>query len=642
MRRWLVIAAALLLVDVQASEIPVDAFFAPPLIESVGVAPDGSRLAALTRMDGKAEVRIYILGDEEIRPDSRLPVPHPIAGLTWLTSRHLGLWTSPTTHTYPWASYSRGSRRTVHTLYAMQVPSGPPLKILTQVNRISAIVARDPASEHHLLMHSYRRTAQPVMGIMRRRYHTDLSRVDLRDASSELMAKGRLATSTYLLDPDGGVLRLDVTDDEIEILRLVAGTDDWARLHQLHGADRHMGYFTAIQTLFGRTTFLSRERGENLEYDGLFEYNLLQLDYRKPVVALEGIDIVDTLRAPLTGEAIGYSYLTHRRQHVYFEELLQSAQAAIDDFFPNSENLFIDRSETNRFFVFKVTEASDPGRYVVFDRSLEKITQLGALNPRLSTNATKVERFEFTSAGRTLTGILTVSLHAQDKALPLIVYPTREPGQAQWIRYEPDVQYFASRGFAVFQANTRGTSGYGHSLSALAQPGVADVEDLDAGVRALARSGRVDGKRVCAVGRGYAGRTALQLAASSDAIACVAVEDPALTIKSWLHPYRSRRSNAAIDQTIAEDFGSEAHLAATRPKSLASEFKAPILYLKRVNNLRHPHREFDLAMRRAAAPMVTRKAPTDPADAAEAMLAFIENRIGRGSVAAQLPKASQP
>ncbi len=54
MRRWLVIAAALLLVDVQASEIPVDAFFAPPLIESVGVAPDGSRLAALTRMDGKA------------------------------------------------------------------------------------------------------------------------------------------------------------------------------------------------------------------------------------------------------------------------------------------------------------------------------------------------------------------------------------------------------------------------------------------------------------------------------------------------------------------------------------------------------------------------------------------------------------
>ena len=45
--------------------------------------------------------------------------------------------------------------------------------------------------------------------------------------------------------------------------------------------------------------------------------------------------------------------------------------------------------------------------------------------------------------------------------LPLIIYPHGGPWVRSFWRYLPDVQFFASRGYAVLQMNYRGSIGYG-------------------------------------------------------------------------------------------------------------------------------------------------------------------------------------
>ena len=402
----------------------------------------------------------------------------------------------------------------------------------------------------------------------------------------------------------------------------------------MRGATRGSDYLTAMRSLFGNTTFLVRERDEGAENHQLFEYNLLDPDYREATVRMDGVDILDTIRLPFTGQIVGFSYFTHRRQHEFFAEPLQFAQAEIDHRFPNGENIFVDGSETHRYYVFKTTEPSDPGQFILFDNVRNKVTRLGSLNPALASNATKVDRIEFKSAGRSLTGFVTTALAAPTTKLPLIVYPNPNPLTPQWVRYEPLVQLFASRGYAVFQANTRGTPGFGHSLYAAGhkKSGTVEIDDLKAGIGALGRSGRIDPKRVCVIGHEYSGRTALQLAARSDLIACVATNIPALSLMDWVAPLGSFRPRGYYADVVA-NFGDKAHLNATGPAALADQLDLPILYLhERFAN--DAHRSFMVAMRRAGSTQLVARESQGHVAATLAMLAFVENQIGPGTLGA--------
>ena len=184
---WLILAA--LSIDAQASEIPAETFFAAPLVQSVGVAPDGSRLAAMTRAGGRKEVSIFTLSDEGVELELRFKVPPRFERLTWLTSKQLGIWSSETRFVEEALTSVLGGNPFVtrQLLYSLQVPSGQPLTVLTQINKdVSPIVARVADSEDHLLVHNWDCKAS----------HTDLHKIDLRDGSSELLAKGKKATST--------------------------------------------------------------------------------------------------------------------------------------------------------------------------------------------------------------------------------------------------------------------------------------------------------------------------------------------------------------------------------------------------------------------------------------------------------------
>jgi dipeptidyl aminopeptidase/acylaminoacyl peptidase len=114
--------------------------------------------------------------------------------------------------------------------------------------------------------------------------------------------------------------------------------------------------------------------------------------------------------------------------------------------------------------------------------------------------------------GTVIHAYLTLPPGREAKGLPLILLPHGGPyGVRDKLDYDDEVQFLASRGYAVLQPNYRGSDGYGEAFEKLGdgQIGRAMQDDLDDAEDWAVAQGLADKGRVCVVGSSYGGYAAL-------------------------------------------------------------------------------------------------------------------------------------
>jgi dipeptidyl aminopeptidase/acylaminoacyl peptidase len=114
--------------------------------------------------------------------------------------------------------------------------------------------------------------------------------------------------------------------------------------------------------------------------------------------------------------------------------------------------------------------------------------------------------------GMELDGVLTLPPGPARKGLPVIVMPHGGPiGARDNVGFDWWAQAFASRGYAVFQPNYRGSSGHGLAFerAGYKEWGRKMLSDMADGLHALAADGTIDPKRACIVGGSYGGYAAM-------------------------------------------------------------------------------------------------------------------------------------
>ena len=101
---------------------------------------------------------------------------------------------------------------------------------------------------------------------------------------------------------------------------------------------------------------------------------------------------------------------------------------------------------------------------------------------------------------------------ASDGKPPLVVMIHGGPTAQYRAGWNPQAQFFATRGYAVLLVNYRGSTGYGrdYMLKLRGNWGVCDVEDAAAAVRHLADAGRIDPDRTVIMGGSAGGFTVLE------------------------------------------------------------------------------------------------------------------------------------
>ena len=210
-------------------------------------------------------------------------------------------------------------------------------------------------------------------------------------------------------------------------------------------------------------------------------------------------------------ELLGLRYIRDRTVQVMISPILQDVVTHANQTLPGRSNLITDYDDKlTRFVITSVTDRNV--RYFVYDRGLKHFSGLPDPNPSLqSLELRPVQVVHYTTRdGLRLEGYLTLPAGVAGKKPPLIVHPHGGPWVRDYWGFDPEVQFLANRGYAVFQPNYRGSTGYPKAISKDGEFAFRQMhDDVTDGVRQLISSGLVDPQRVAIFGSSFGGYLAL-------------------------------------------------------------------------------------------------------------------------------------
>ena len=213
-------------------------------------------------------------------------------------------------------------------------------------------------------------------------------------------------------------------------------------------------------------------------------------------------------------------YFTTDRPHVHwFDAERASLQAKIDAALPDTFNRVNSSSDDGQLRIIVSSSDRQPGIYYVLNlqnpaRGRPAIMMLGQFNPNLQPDQLQpMQPISYTARdGLVIHGYLTLPAGAAGHRVPLIVHPHGGPYgiRDEW-GFDPEVQFLASRGYAVLQPNYRGSGGYGLDFLVAGRHewGGKMQDDLTDGVKWAIAQGYADPDRVAIVGASYGGYAAL-------------------------------------------------------------------------------------------------------------------------------------
>lgn len=344
-------------------------------------------------------------------------------------------------------------------------------------------------------------------------------------------------------------------------------------------------------------------------------------------------------------------------QTYWFDEKREAIQNTIDKSLPTQVNSL--QFLANGKVLVASRAPNDPGTYFMFDPQARTLTEWSRDRAWLSPKdlaMTEVVRFKARD-GLEIPAYLTLPRGREARNLPLLVWVHGGPHVRDDWGYDPTVQFLANRGYAVFQVNYRGSTGYGDTFmtAGYKQWGRAMQDDLTDGVKALVAQGRVDPQRVCIGGGSYGGYAALMGVIREPEMFRCAIDYVGVTDLTWMVELPETDYNRRVDRNVddalkrrignPDDPAERKVMDAHSPRLLAAKIKAPLLLVYGTDDRRVPLRH-GTAMRdalQAAGAKFEWKTYTgeghgvfnskNGADLLRLMESFLDKHIGAGAAA---------
>lgn len=304
--------------------------------------------------------------------------------------------------------------------------------------------------------------------------------------------------------------------------------------------------------------------------------------------------------------------------YVFFDPAAAEAWAKVSSAFPDRHPQLVSWSADLQTVLVLTEGPGDAGSYHVVDLDRRAVNALGETYPALSADQVAPVRPISYSAddGLEIHGYLTTPPGLTDpRALPLVVLPHGGPAARDGMGFDWWAQALASRGYAVLQANFRGSTGYGKSFleAGYGEWGLKMQTDLSDGVRWLTEQGLVDPEKVCIVGASYGGYAALAGPTLDQgvyrcAVSVAGVSDLRRMIDQEARDGR-RRNNESVrywNRFIGADGPGDRSLDVRSPARLAAQADAPILLIHGRDDTVVPIRQSQLmaeALRSAGKPV---------------------------------------
>jgi dipeptidyl aminopeptidase/acylaminoacyl peptidase len=562
--------ACLLPALAMCAPLSLDALLGGARVQSVELSPDGRYLALLVVQDGEPVVAVVdrtgkspskeVLrrdSDQEYRPswchwanDTRLLCGY--RGLTAIAGR-----------------FFPRSR-----LVAVDA-DGSNLKILLQYTAAENFQYQDrvidwtPADPNSVLVELYEE-------------HERTPSVFKMDVYSGKLTKNtgaRPYIDFFLADSSGNVrLAWGIKDSTINYFARLQGGSEWKPLaHAEVYEDRDI--YRPVSIVPG-SDFAYAIRDQNGRA-ALWKIDLHGLKDPELIYENSSVDVSGPVLSE-TGELIGIGYETEKPEVQYLDERIAKMMRSLDLTFPKRQHRIISTSRDQSTFVVRAEGDTTPAQFLlvtVRDGKLE-YRSIGSSMPSVrDEDLVPTKPIEFPARdGTWIPGYLTAPASVQKP--PLIVLPHGGPYLRDTWRFDPWVQYLATRGYAVLQLNFRGSTGYGEAWF---RAGFDDwsgfpYTDMIDGVQWAVERGYADGARVCVVGGSFGGYLALRAATTDPglfrcAVSIAGVSD--LPELKWDH-----REFLRWGQLMNKGVGKEpAKLKNDSPRNHAASMTVPLLMI---------------------------------------------------------------
>lgn len=185
-----------------------------------------------------------------------------------------------------------------------------------------------------------------------------------------------------------------------------------------------------------------------------------------------------------------------------------------------------------------------------------------------------------TGAGECAHGFFYPPAHGGERP-PLIVSLHGGPTSACYPVFDPRIQFWTRRGFAVVDLNYRGSSGYGRAYRQRLQGewGSVDVEDIQSAINHLAAQDLIDATQVFVRGASAGGFSALMALAHGNGLrggaSLYGVSDP-LALRWATHKFEADY----LDWLIGDPQRDAERYAARTPLLLAGHIAVPVIFFQ--------------------------------------------------------------
>ncbi len=407
--------------------------------------------------------------------------------------------------------------------------------------------------------------------------NTDLYRVDLETGSLSMVASGEASSAGWLVGPDGRVVARTTRNQKSGAWRVMTGASGGRLLSS------GVSPFNGVDILgLGRNgdSILISHAGD----DGTaIEDAPLAGGAPKPIVRSDAADW--PLQDAATGRWIGTISNGDEPVYTMFSSPLDARVRAARKAFSGYFTRLVSQSDDFDHMIVFTDGKDDAGTYWIVNIPEKSAHPLGYAYPKIaSQDVGQVRMMDYKAAdGLALRGVLTLPPGRAPKSLPLVVMPHGGPSSRDYPGFDWWAQAYAAQGYAVFQPNFRGSSGYGAKLldAGDGQWGRKMQTDISDGVAELGRQGIVDPKRACIVGASYGGYAALAGVTVQHGLYRCAVSVAGVTDLQKMYATDTQESGYSEDVTrgLKRELGDRAGWREISPAKLAEKADAPILLI---------------------------------------------------------------
>tara|TARA_S200000501_G_scaffold240598_2_gene225461 strand:+ start:2044 stop:3870 length:1827 start_codon:yes stop_codon:yes gene_type:complete len=469
----------------KAPLIPMEDFFRNPEKSSFNISPNGNYIAYMKPWKTRMNVFVMeIITKKETRLTSSQE--RGIYGFTWLTNKRIGY------------VKDEGGNENIH-FYAVNIDTSNEIDLTPFENVQTRIIDDLEDDPNHILIGLNKRNPQ---------IH-DPYRINVNDGKMELIAENPGNISGWMTDHDGK-LRIATTSDGVNTSLLYRDKES-DEFKPILTTDFKVSVVPLFFTFDNKNLYVASNRGR--DKSAVFKFDLNNAKEEKLIFEHNEVDVSGLMYSRKRKVLTGVNYTVAKNEMIFFDTWREDLQQKLEEKLPGYEVVISSFSKDETKAVVVTYSDKSRGTYYFYDVDKNKLAELGEVSPWLNEeDMSEMKPVKYRSRdGLVINGYLTLPKGTNGKNIPIVVNPHGGPWARDNWGYKSEIQFLANRGFAVFQMNFRGSTGYGREFweKSFKEWGKSMQDDISDGVKWLIDEGIADPDRIAIYGASYGGYATL-------------------------------------------------------------------------------------------------------------------------------------